>query len=99
MTIYHRLKVWAIKGYRAVRYGFLFVQPRLLNAIWLQPVVKRCDYCGHNNKCVTLECDYEVVATICGNCLSAAQHVLLEPAGVIEPINMLRKDARGVILG
>lgn len=99
MTIYHRLKVWAIKGYRTVRYGFMFVKPRELNMIWLQPVNKRCDYCGIPYKCVTLEADYEVVATICGSCLSKAQHVLLEPAGVIEPVNMLRKDPRGVVLG
>lgn len=96
MTIYHRIKVWAIKCYRLVRFGFKFVKPRGLMVIWTQPVLKACDYCGFAEKCVTLECDWEVVATICGNCLAEAQQVLNGPVRTPRPVD---RDHRGVVVG
>lgn len=95
MTIYHRLKVWAIKVYRLVRFGFKFVKPRGLMVIWTQPVLKGCDYCGFKDKCVTLECDWEVVATICNNCLDEAKAVI---GGTPKTEPFVKPDHRGVIM-
>lgn len=76
MTIYHRLKVWAIKACRFVKFGFRKTSHRGSNVIWLSPVQAKCDYCTEQELCVTLEADYEVVVTICGNCLMTCRDVL-----------------------
>lgn len=96
MTIYHRLKVWAIKGWRLGKNAFKWTQPRTVNMIWLQPVDKRCDYCALPGLCVTLECEFEVVATICGDCLAKAQSVLQLPPG--KASYRVVTDHRGVIM-
>lgn len=70
MTIYHRLKVWSIKGYRLITSGFKWVRPRTRNVIFLQPVYQDCDYCDATAMTVVLEADYEVYPRICGNCLN-----------------------------
>lgn len=95
MTIYHRIKVWAIKCYRLVRFGFKFVKPRGLMVIWTQPVLKACDYCGFIEKCVTLEGGWEVIVTICGNCLGNAQQILSGPEHPVKPIV---QDHRGIVV-
>jgi hypothetical protein len=69
MTIYHRLKVWAIKGYRFIRFGFKQVRPRRDMAIFTQPQARHCDYCSEEKMCVVIEADYEVFPTICKSCL------------------------------
>lgn len=77
MTIYHRLRVWAIKGWRIARYALMQVQPRTVHQIFRNPVLKKCDYCAvPNSACIVLECDYEVYATICGNCIDTIRRLL-----------------------
>lgn len=69
MTIYHRLKVWAIKGYRFFRYGFKQIRQRSTNAIFLTTVKGECDYCHDEwTDVAALECEWEVVALICEKC-------------------------------
>lgn len=88
MTIYHRLKVWGIKTYRFFRYGFKQVRPRTTNQIF-PPIYGICDYCGNDKQCAVLECDYEVYAKICNDCLQKAKDYLAGYAGVA--------DKRGVV--
>lgn len=97
MTIYFRVKVWTIKGWRIVKNAFKFVRPRTTNTIWVLPVEARCDYCDNNVTCVTLECDYEVVAKICGSCIDRARRVLTKTP----PTTSTRAstDHRGVVVG
>lgn len=76
MSIYHRIRVWLFKGYRFIRYGFKKRRARTYNAIWVLPVVKKCDFCKEQKRCVVLECDWEVEAVICDRCLEVAKNVL-----------------------
>lgn len=73
MTLYHRLKVITLKTYRFFRYGMTVARPRTLNTIFLPASFAICDYCGMEGTCATLEADWEVVVTICGECLAKAQ--------------------------
>lgn len=102
MTIYHRLKVWAIKGWRIVRYAFVYVQPRTVNQIFRTVVNKRCDYCGNGpmTRCVVLECDLEVYATICESCTNTLWKVF-NPDDVEEIASAVAtpSDPRGVVVG
>ncbi len=96
MTIYYRLKVWAIKGWRAAKNAFKFVHKRTVNAIWLTPVFGTCDYCGNNMSCATLECDYEVIAKICAGCLDKAKAVIVKRE---DPKQQdARRGSRGVVV-
>lgn len=94
MTIFHRLKVWCIKGYRLVKSGFKWARARELNTIFLQPVLKKCHYCGEEEQCVILECDYEVYATICGDCLKESFSILYGADSIPQPLH----DNRGVVV-
>lgn len=89
MTIYHRLKVWAIKGYRLVTSGFMWIRPRTRNSIFILPVIKDCDYCDAHGSCVVLEADYEVYPVMCVDCIKKALRIAEKP---ITP-----SDRRGVV--
>lgn len=72
MTIYHRIRVWCIKGYRLLTNGFKWVRPREHNVIFHKPVIAQCDYCDATGSCTVLEADYEVYPVICADCLRRA---------------------------
>lgn len=97
MTIYHRLKVWAIKVWRVSRYAFMQVRPRTVNQIFREVVKKRCDYCGVPNvDCVVLECDLEIYATICEQCTNTIWKVF-NPGGTVLYADTPSHTARGVV--
>ena len=76
MTVYHRIKVLVIKGVRLLNSGFKWVRPRSRNMIFLQPVIKPCDYCDANGLCIVIEADYEVYPVICADCLERMLGIL-----------------------
>lgn len=102
MTIYHRVKVWLIKGFRLAMNAFKWVRPRTYNAIFTERVIGNCDYCELKNlPLAVLEADYEVYPKICGNCLDACFRVLYPKEG-FEPRKQqspsYTKDHRGVVV-
>lgn len=95
MTVYHRLKVWAIKGYRFVKFGFRTTRARTHNIIFNLLTNNKCDYCTDfpHGPCIVLECDYEVYANICKSCLTSALSIF----GATPNFLPIKNDHRGVI--
>lgn len=97
MTIIKRLKVWAFKVYRFIKFGFSKNRYRTANTIFLSPVLKLCDYCKVLRLCIVIEGDYEVYITICEDDLQKALNVLVPiPASHI-PFQP-PKDHRGIVM-
>lgn len=93
MTIYYRLKVWTIKGWRMLKNAFKFVRPRTTQQIFMAPTLDICDYCDNQMMCVTLECDLEVYAKICAGCLDRARAVIMKA-----PEPPVQRSHRGVVI-
>ena len=72
MTNLKLLKVYILKAYRFVRYGFKAPRHRSGNQIYISPVHGVCDYCKDPGTLIILECDFMVDAAICSKCLEKA---------------------------